>query len=67
MLHKMDIQIERQLLMADRMHTPEVLRNIRDKKYRELTSDHLGRLVQRELNEGEVTREQLELLRNRIS
>lgn len=63
----MDVQIERQLLIADRMHTPETLRSIRDKRYRELDSDLLGRLVHRELNEGEIIREQLELLRNKIS
>ena len=67
LLHKMDVQIERQLLQADRIHTPETIRHIRDKNYRDLDSDLLGRLIHRELNEGLTIREQLEVLRNKIS
>ena len=46
----MDVHIDRQLSMADMLYTPEVLRNIRDKQYKELNSNNLGSFVRKELS-----------------
>ena len=50
LIHRMDVHIDRQLSMADMLYTPEVLRNIRDKQYKELNSNNLGSFVRKELS-----------------
>ena len=41
------MQIEKQLMMADRIYTPQVLRTLRDKNYKELDSATLGHFVRK--------------------